>query len=384
MRAIVAGALANKPGNGGEAWVRLTWVLGLRRLGVDAHLVEVIDEDVLRHEDGCGAGLAASVNGRFFSEVVEAFGLAGAATLACRGSGETLGLGPADLLAMAGETDLLINLSGHLDDQALLGAPRRRVYVDLDPVYTQVWHMDGLLGDHLLRHDVHLTVGGNIGTPRCAVAVGGIRWIPVAPPVLMEEWPLLPGGDDGPFTTVASWRGGHGTVEVGGVALGPKAHEFRRILGLPRDVARTLEIALDIHPGDDADRRALEDAGWRLREPREVAATPGAFREYVRASFGEMSAAQGAYVRTGSGWLSDRTAHYLASGRPAVVQDTGAAIPSGEGLMTFRTAAEAAAAAGELEREPARHREAARALAERLFDSDRVLARVLEVVGAGR
>ena len=31
---VVAGALAAKPGNGGEAWVRLSWVLGLRRLGV--------------------------------------------------------------------------------------------------------------------------------------------------------------------------------------------------------------------------------------------------------------------------------------------------------------------------------------------------------------
>ena len=32
-RIIVGGAVANKAGQGGEAWVRLNWVLGLRKLG---------------------------------------------------------------------------------------------------------------------------------------------------------------------------------------------------------------------------------------------------------------------------------------------------------------------------------------------------------------
>ena len=39
---VVAGALANKAGSGGEAWVRLSYVLGLRRLGCDVALVEEI------------------------------------------------------------------------------------------------------------------------------------------------------------------------------------------------------------------------------------------------------------------------------------------------------------------------------------------------------
>ena len=43
--AIVAGALGSKPGNGGEAWVRLSWVLGLARLGVDVWLIEEIADD---------------------------------------------------------------------------------------------------------------------------------------------------------------------------------------------------------------------------------------------------------------------------------------------------------------------------------------------------
>ena len=40
---VVAGALANKAGNGGEAWVRLSWAQGLAGLGADVHLLEEID-----------------------------------------------------------------------------------------------------------------------------------------------------------------------------------------------------------------------------------------------------------------------------------------------------------------------------------------------------
>ena len=37
---LIAGALANKPGNGGGAWERLSWVIGLLRLGFEVYFVE--------------------------------------------------------------------------------------------------------------------------------------------------------------------------------------------------------------------------------------------------------------------------------------------------------------------------------------------------------
>jgi hypothetical protein len=40
--ALVGGALANKSFNGGNAWTRLAWLLGLRRLGFDAYFAEQI------------------------------------------------------------------------------------------------------------------------------------------------------------------------------------------------------------------------------------------------------------------------------------------------------------------------------------------------------
>jgi hypothetical protein len=41
--AIVSGALANKYGNGGATWTRLSWALGFKALGWRVCFVEQID-----------------------------------------------------------------------------------------------------------------------------------------------------------------------------------------------------------------------------------------------------------------------------------------------------------------------------------------------------
>src|SRR5262245_18585352 len=107
------------------------------------------------------------------------------------------------------------------------------------------------------------------------------------------------------------------------------------------------------------------------------------FRQYVQTSHAEFSVAQGIYVDTESGWFSDRTVRYLASGKPVLVQDTGFSrnLPVGEGLLVFRTLDEAAAGAEGIVRDYERHCQAARALAERYFDSDIVLGRLIEEIG---
>lgn len=372
--AIVAGALANKPRNGGEAWVRLSWVLGLRRLGFDVHFVERLPE-----RDPLGQ--------QYFGEVVGAFGLEGRAAL-LGGDGEALfGMGEAELATIAGEAEVLFNLSGHLDGGPILAAARRRVYVDLDPGFTQIWHADPSLPFDVGGHDRYVTVGLNIGKAGCPIPRDGIEWIPTLPPVVLEEWPATP-PPAGPlrFTTVATWRSPYGQLPVAGRLAGLKHHEFRRVLELPARVpAARFELALDIHAGDRADLEALRDCGWVVISPLEVAADPEAFRSYLRGSGAEFSVAQGLYVEGATGWFSDRTAAYLASGRPALVQDTGVGgeLPRGEGLLSFSSPEEAAAQARRIAADPQRHAGAARAIAEEHLDSDRVLGRLLEAVGVG-
>jgi hypothetical protein len=385
--AIVGGALANKPGNGGEAWVRLSWVLGLRRLGFDVYLVEQLPASASVDTAGLPAPPAASVNRAYFEAVVGEFGLERRSALLGE-DGETIaGLSAAEVWEAAAGAAAVFNLSGHLD-LALLGEGRpRRVYVDLDPGFTQAWHADPLLAFALAGHDDYVTVGLNVGVPGWPLPAGGIEWIATLPPVVLAEWPARPIDSESAvhFTTVATWRSPYGTLRIGDRTAGLKHHEFRRAIALPRRVeGASFELALDIDPEEVDDLMALEENEWRLVDPRRVAARPAAFREYVRGSGAEFSVAQGVYVESGSGWFSDRSAAYLASGRPALVQDTGiAALPLGEGLLTFSSLDEAVAGAKRIVADPNGQGEAARRFAESHLDSDRVFERLLGALGIG-
>jgi hypothetical protein len=383
--AIVAGALANKPLNGGEAWVRLAWLLGLRRLGFDVHFVEALGDSACVDEKGEPCAFEASANRRHFESVIRAFGLVGKATLLDEAGGARIGLASDDLLAVAESAEAIFNISGHLAPGPLLAAPRRRVYIDLDPGFTQLWAADPALDFSVDGHDHHVSVGLNVGRPECPLPSAGVDWIPSLPPVLLGEWPAVP-PPPGPlrWTTVATWRNPYGPQRIAGRTVGLKHHEFRRLIDLPRLVAGAeFELALDIHAADGEDLRALCRAGWRVVSPRTVAATPSAFRNYVRGSGAEFSVAQGVYVASASGWFSDRSGAYLASGRPALVQDTGigAELPFGEGLLRFATPAEAVEGARRIASDPAAHAAAARAIAEAHLDSDLVLGRVLDAIG---
>jgi hypothetical protein len=385
--AIVAGALANKPRNGGEAWVRLSWLLGLRRLGFEVWFVERLAAAACVDAAGRACEYAESINREHFESVLTQFALDGRAALIGEDEECVAGLGGDRLAEVAAEADVLFNLSGHLPSGPVLAAARRRVYVDLDPGFTQAWHADPALPFEIEGHDHHVTVGLNVGRRGCEVPDDGLEWLPTLPPVVLEEWPVAtpaPGGLR--FTTVATWRSPYGSLSIGGTQAGLKHHEFRRLRALPLQLEEAaFELALDIHPADRADLESLREGGWRIVSPTEVAATPGAFRDYLRGSGAEFSVAQGVYVASRSGWFSDRTAAYLACGRPAVVQDTGlgARLPVGEGLLTFSNPEQARAATRSVAADPQPHREAARRFAERHLDSDRVLGRLLEAIGMG-
>jgi hypothetical protein len=381
LTVLVGGAVANKYLNGGEAWVRLSWVLGLRRLGHRVFLVEQIDPDMCVDEDGLPAPFDRSATRAYFDRVVAEFDLEGSAALVLGEGEETSGLAFDELLDVAADADLLVNISGHLRIDELVRRPRRRAYVDLDPGFTQFWHVAGNPGARLEGHDVYFTVGENIGTPVCTIPTGGIDWRPVAPPVVLEEWPASAGGAHERFTTVGAWRGAFGPVVHEGTTYGLKVHEFRKVIDLPRRVPEaTFEIALEIHPGDATDRDALLAGGWRLTDPRKEAPGPREFRRYVQGSGAEFSVAQGIYVETNSGWFSDRTVRYLASAKPVLVQETGFSLnyPVGEGLVPFRTLDEAVEGAAAIGESYASHAAAARSIAEDRFDSDKVLERFLD------
>jgi hypothetical protein len=286
----------------------------------------------------------------------------------------------AELRARFRKARFVLNVMGFLDDPALLGNARRRVFLDIDPGFPQMWHELGL-ADVLAGHDTFVTLAENIGGATCRIPTGGRRWIATKQPVVLEQWPSTP-VDSRVFATIGAWRGLFGPVEYKGSTFGPRVHEFRKFFDLPLRTDQAFVAALDIDPAEQRDLAQLRVNGWSLVDPAEATGTPGRYRRFVQSAGAEFGVAKGMYVKTRGGWFSDRTACFLASGKPVLVQDTGLGrlYPVGEGLLTFRRIEEAEAGVASIVNGYAAHARAARAVAEEYFDSDRVLARLVDLV----
>jgi hypothetical protein len=378
-RIMISGAIASQPlFSGGNTWAFLQYVLGLRRLGFITYYVEQVNQENCIDDNWNRTGFEDSANARYFRTLIDRFHLAGhAALLEYEGAGY-VGLSHADVRTLSPEIDLLINISGRLHMTQILKAVRRRVYLDLDPGYTQIWQEQYGVDMNLRGHDVYITVGLNLGQPDCPLPTCGIRWEKSLPPVVIDEWRngQSPGAN---YSTVADWRG-FGSVEWRGVWYHQKADQFRRLMDLPRRVPVPLELCLHIHP-DEADRKELEQHGWDLVSPRHHAATPDAYRNYIFGSRGEFTVVKEAYAAGRTGWFSDRSACYLAAGRPVVIQETGigAYLPTGSGLLTFNDLDGAIDALQRVEGDYAKHADAASALAREFLDSDRVLTNLIRL-----
>lgn len=368
---LVAGSVAQRRGYGGHAWVFLQYLLGLRDLGYDVLFVDRLLPSGDPHTD--------AANAHYLEE--QAAMLGERIPIAVLGW-DGLGLVSAeDAVRFARGADAVFNVMGFLDDDQLLDAPAQRVFLDIDPGFGQMWKaLD--LADVFGGHDIHVTVGQNVGRPSCSVPSVGIDWIPTLPPVVLRHWPPSQGKGRS-FTTVASWRGPFGPVEYQGRMYGLRVHEFRRFVPLPGVTDTAFELAMDIDDSDQEDVDAMAAAGWRLVEPRGVAGDVISYRDYVRRSQAEFMVAKNMYAATSSGWVSDRSVCYLASARPVLAQDTGLReqFPDGEGLVLFSDLDEAAAGVRAITQDYPRHSAAARRLAEQHFDAAVVLPRLLRRVG---
>lgn len=380
---VVSGAIANKLNQGGEAWVRLSYLLGLRRLGFHVHFVEQIREQDCVDAVGAPAPFEISENRVYFERVMDQFALSESSTLLpvdARGIAAI----PSPLLDVADSASFLLNISGHLSVLPLFARFRRKVFVDIDPGFTHFWHAAGNVRTGLAGHDQYFTIAENIGQSDCNLPKCDIAWQTTRPPVVLDEWPVVPPREDFSFTTVANWRGSFGPIVHDGVQYGLKVHEFRKFFPLPARSSAPFEIALNIHTADHRDLEALRANGWHLADPIDAAGTPDRFRQYVQKSSAEFSVAQGIYVQTRSGWFSDRTTRYLASGRPVLIQDTGFTrhLPAEQGIVAFSTLDGAVTGAEGILANYEAHSRAAREIAKQYFDSDVVLTKLLENINA--
>jgi hypothetical protein len=372
---IVAGSLAQRPGHGGHTWVFLQYLLGFKRLGWDVAFVDWLTPEMCVDHTGKRCPVEQSWNLAYFTEVMERFGLAGAWTLIC--SDRFLGLSREATIEKTTAAAFLLNVMGFLKDRHLLAAASRRVFLDIDPGFGQMWReLD--LSDVFAGHDDFVTIAENIGRPNCAIPTCGLNWITTPQPVVLEHWPANPLTTDHGFSTVGTWRGRFGPIEYKGKTYGQRVHEFRKFASLPRRSGERFTLALDIDPSETKDLALLNENGWSIVDPRSVAGDPWRYREFVQNSKGEFIVAKNMYVETRGGWFSDRSICYLASGRPVLAQRTGWSYPDDKGLIGFSTLDEAVDGIRKITANYHEHCRAARKVAEDHFDSDKVLSRLLQ------
>jgi len=371
----IAGSIAQKPGRGGHTWVFLQYLLGFRKLGWDVVFLDRLEPDMRIGPGAADDSLEDSLNVRYFRDVMTRFGFGRCYALLCHGGTRTIGLSRAEILERVSASAALINVMGFLNDAEIFAAARKRIFLDIDPGFGQMWQALGL-HDAFSAHDAFVTIAERIGESDCSIPTCGLPWITTRQPIVLDEWAAAPPVDgNAPITSVATWRGAYGPIEYGGATYGLRAHEFRKFASLPELAHRRFEVALEIGQADGKDVELLRGHGWSLVEPEVAAGDPWRYRDYIRSSAAELMIAKGMYVRSRSGWFSDRSICYLASGRPVLAQDTGFSdtLPTGEGLIAFSTVEEAAAGIETIERDPAGHARAARRLAESSFDSSMVL-----------
>jgi hypothetical protein len=378
MRILIGSVISIPPYSPGMAWNWMHHAVGLRELGHDVHYVEEVEPRWCLDSHGNPSPFEHSANRELFKSTMERFDFLGRACQVYDGGRATFGMSPDRLASLCRGADLLLNISGHVKSERLLAGVKRRVYVDQDPVYTQLWHAEYGKDLNFRGHDAFLTVGLNIGTPHTPIPDCGVRWHHALPPVVLRYWePRIDPGCER-FTTIASW-GGFGDLCYRGEWYRSKYEEFRRFAALPGKVDQQFEVALRRHREDDEGVRLLRDNSWAVTEAARIAGL-GDYQQYLARSRAEVGIAKNAYVRGRSGWFSDRSAHYLAAGKPVLAQSTGfeSHLPTGKGLLAFATPEEAAAGIESINADYEGHCRAARALAEEYLDARKVLTKMLE------
>jgi hypothetical protein len=376
LRVVVSGSIAQYP-LGGMTWHHLQYVLGLVRLGHDVYYLE--DTGAGPYDPRARSLVKdPTANISFLAHLMSRYGL-GEKWAYCHLQEKWMGLSRQKRDSVIASADLVLNVSGMLSRPLAYRSASRLVYVDTDPVFNQLQlaQGDASFSELVDAHDVHFTFGERIVK---SAPQADRRWLPTRQPVMLSEW-RSPQQHRGVFSTVMNWRARNKTRVFRGQRYGEKDAELLRFIDLPALVRPArLELALNSGKNSQAPVELLSSRGWRVVDPHDVCLGPDSYRSYVESSMGEWSIAKEGYVRGRPGWFSERSACYLAAGRPVILQDTGfpSVLPVGEGLMTFETVEDAAAGVREVTGNYSRHSRAARDIAHEYFDSDKVLAALVE------
>jgi hypothetical protein len=375
MTIILAGTIG-RSGLGGQAWTSLQYLLGLHALGHEVFYLEdcgrsswvfIWEKEDWTHELDYPAA--------YVHACLEPFGFGD--RWIYRDNYRSLGIPLKKFLEICARADLLIMRAVPFWNwRPEYEQPRRRVFIDVDPGFTQIAIANGDQGlaEGIAKAERRFSYGQRIGAEDCPIPTIGGPWLKTVPPVFLPEWRWAE-AEGTHFTSVMRWQGFRETT-FGGIAYGQRDKEFPRFLDLPRLTSQRFCIAqMGIKP------ETLTSHGWETVHGEVISRTPGSYREFIQTSRAEFSVPKNGYVKMRGGWFSDRSVCYLASGRPVLIEDTGLGdwLPVGEGVLTFDDPAEAAARIANINSDYNRHRQAARRLAEDVFSTERVLPQFLDL-----
>ena len=396
MKAIITGMIATYP-VGGVVWDYGQYALALERLGFEVYYLEdtgwtTYDPRLRRYVDDPSYGVEYLAKSLAYLS----------ATLAQRWHfrsmhGKTYGVEAKRFAKIVAQADVFLNVSGGSLLRGEYMDCNRKILIDTDPGLNHFRNYPRLDaqsdwggGQGYRAHDYFFTYAERIGQAGCVLPSLGIGWQPTRPPVILDQWTAKPPGKR--WTTVLTWKNHSEVIEHAGTRYGTKEMEFEKIETLPQRVNASLEIAAGgtDRPEDEEQaktwyptRPRWEGLGWSVVDAHSISTTPELYRDYIEGSRAEFSVAKNVYVETRSGWFSCRSVCYLAAGLPVVVQDTGFSefLPTGEGLLCFSSLEEAVDAITAVERDYEMHKEAARDVARKHFDSDKVLGDLLRRCG---
>jgi hypothetical protein len=385
-RIVVMGFMGSMP-IAGVIWQHIHYIVGLQRLGCDVYYIEDsarLPYNPQTFEVNNEFDYAAQVLDRLSHE----FGFRNRWGFCARylPRNPTAGLPLKRIRQLYREADAILNICGaqELNDDLLVSD--RILYIESDPGVEQI-KIDKRVRstvDYLRQHRALFTFGENIGTKSFPVPTHGFKWLPTRQPVVTDLWKTdrrLPRA--AVFTSVANWSTS-GLKDItwrGKKYLWSKSREFLRFVSAPKKSGEPFELATNIEDGK-TQKRLLRN-GWRLRCPLQMSVDYWRYRDYIRRSKGEFTAAKDQYVRLNTGWFSDRSACYLAAGRPVITQETGFTKTYGGklGLLSFRSLDEIVDAVKMINANYSKHSRAARAVASEFFEAEKVLGSVLDRAG---
>jgi len=371
------GFAAKYPEGGGNYSVPLQWMLGLRRLGLDAIWLELLTATADAREDESRI--------RIFQRRLDEHGLKGSYCLLHQtpasdahdlGTMRFVGLSRQELLDRLAGPNSLLNLSYSLHPPFLLQF-ERRIFCDLDPSEIFYWMTKMEMGQS--HHHEFWTIGLNAGAADCRLPSSALSWRTFYPLVDTEllrpqTAPRIP-----KFTTIGQWYWGGGVEVEGRFPDLSKKFAFEPYLDLPHRIPLAkFELAMNFNR-DDPEIARLRERGWRVVSPHRVARTPAAYRRYLATAAAEFTAIKGVDVAWRTGWLSDRAAAFLALGRPVITEDTGAGknLPTESGFRFVHNLASAEIAVNDVLGDWPRFSRNARACAVEVFDAAKNIRKIL-------